>query len=381
MTGHLYLHSEKTLKTESKAPGAKRRILKFTTALASSALLFGAVGCAPTNTETQPADGAKPVVALLLPENVNPKWQKDADIFTAELKKSKPDAEVIVYTANNDDAVQQSQFETALTKGAKVVVLCAVDSASAAKLAERGAKENVPVVAFDHQINNSPNVALYVSPDGTEQGKITGEYVAEKTQKGDRIMFLNGSPTDNNAKLYHEGYHGVLDPLIKSGERELAGEAWTTGWDPQTAQRNVEQLLTTAQNKVDALVIPWDDGAGVAAQALKAQGLTDQVVLTGGDATAAALQRILLGTQTMTVLRDDREEARISAQATAGLLTDGKVPSSLVTGTVNNGAADIPAALLTPKIYDINNVAELVTDGWVTKEELCQGIPAGTGPC
>ena len=336
-------------------------------------------GCAATNADGPASDGA-PTVAFMVPENVNPKWQKDADIFTAELKMANPDAEVLFFSANNDDSVQQSQFETALTKGASVVVISAVDSASSAKLAERAAQENVPVIAFDHQINNTDKVALYVSPDGEVQGRITGEYVAANTEPGDRIMFLNGSPTDNNATLYHQGYHGVLDPMIASGERAAAGEEWTTGWDPQIAQRNVEQLLTTSQNQVDALVVPWDDGAGVAAAALQAQSLTGRVLVTGGDATTAALQRILLGTQTMTVLRDDREESRIAAQAAAGLLSDNAVPEDLITGTVDNGAGQIPAALLTPTVIDIDNIGTLVEDGWVSKDELCTGIAAGVGP-
>lgn len=227
---------------------------------------------------------------------------------------------------------------------------------------------------------NTADLSLFVGVDGIAQGEATGEWVAENAPEGARVLFLNGSPTDDNAVDFNEGYHSVLDPLIESGKLEMVGEDWVPGWDPQTAQSTFEQLLTKAGGDVDVVVVPWDDGAGVVSTVLRNEKLSD-VLVTGGDANLAGLQRVLLGEQSMTVIRDDQTQSVVSAQAIAGLLKDGKVPSDLITGSADYGAGDVPTHLLTPKVYTIDNINELVDSGWVTKDDLCNGIPAGTGPC
>ncbi len=368
------------ISTTRSRSAAVWRLRKGSVRVRTLAVTVATAACIGALTSSYAAEDG--TAAILLPENINPIWEKSGEAFAAELKERLPNATVLKFNANNDTSQQQTQFEAALTKGAEAIVMVAVDSNSAATLVDRAHRDGVPVIAFDHLINNTPNLAGYFSSDSLEQGRVLGKWVAENTKRGDKFVIINGSPTDNNARLYREGFMEFIQPLFDSGERVLAAEeVWVKGWDPQIAQTAIEGLLTKTKNDIDAVVIPWDDGAGVIAAALKRQDLTGKVIVTGGDATAAALNRILLGLQDMTVLRDHVDAAVRSAVAVAGYLKDGEFPADVFTSTYNNGAADIPSALGVPLVIGLGDVADLVDSGAVLGEPVCVDVPAGTGPC
>ncbi len=328
----------------------------------------------------QQSAAADPLVVLLLPENVTARWEgQDRPRFIAALKKLVPDARVEVQNALNDSSKQQAQAEAALVKGAKVLVVAAVDQKAAAVIVNAAKKQNVPVIAYDRLIRNSP-LAAYVSFDSVAVGAAEAGWLVKHTKQGDRIVIINGAPTDDNAHLVNKGTHRVLDPLFKSGARVKVAEQWVPGWDPSKAQAVMEQILTRVGNKVDGVASANDGMAGGISAALKAQRLETKVPVTGQDATVEALQRIILGTQGVSVFKDIRLQAAGAAQVTADFLA-GKTTSKAFNAKVANGKVQVPSVMLKVQPIDKTNVKTLITNGFISKAALCKGIPAGTGPC
>jgi D-xylose transport system substrate-binding protein len=322
---------------------------------------------------------AKPLVAFLLPENVTPRWEgSDAPTFKAALAKLVPAAQVDVLNALNDPSKQQAQAEAELAKGAKVLVIAAVDQKAAAVIVNKASAQHVPVIAYDRLIRNAA-LDFYVSFDSTAVGKAEAQWMVDHTKQGARLVIINGSTTDDNAHLVNQGIHAVLDPLFKSGARTLVAEQWTPGWDPSTAQTEMEQILTKAANKVDGVVSANDGMAGGIVAALKAQGLQGKVPTTGQDASLEGVQNVVLGTQGVTVFKDIRLQAQAAAQIVADIL-QGRTPSN-INAHVNNSQVSVPSVMLQVVPVDKANVKMLVTNGWITSQfgglpKVCTGLPA-----
>jgi D-xylose transport system substrate-binding protein len=339
----------------------------------------GSSSAPPTSPGTSTATStAKPIVAFLLPENVTPRWESsDAPTFKAELAKLVPGAQVDVLNALNSASTQQSQAEAELAKGAKVIVIAAVDAKAAAVIVNDAHTKGVPVIAYDRLIQNSP-LAYYVSFDSVAVGKAEATWMADHTKQGARLAIIEGSPTDNNAHLVAQGIHAVLDPMFKSGARVLVAEQWTPGWDPTTAQRETEQILTKAGNKVDGVVSANDGMAGGIIAALKAQGLQNKVPTTGQDASLEGIQNVIIGAQGVTVFKDFRLQAPAAAQIAADIL-QGKTPAN-INAHVSNDQVSVPSVMLQVVPIDTASVKTLVTNGWITSQygslsKVCTGLP------
>lgn len=324
------------------------------------------------------AAAAGPRVAFLLPENVTPRWEgSDAPTFKQAIEKLVPGVQVDVLNALNDPNKQQSQAEAELTKGAKVLVIAAVDQKAAAVIVNEANSQGVPVVAYDRLIRNSP-LAYYVSFDSVAVGKAEAQWMVDHLQKGARIVIIDGSPTDDNAHLVNQGIHEVVDPLLNSGAGTLVAEQWTPGWDPTKAQQEMEQILTKANNQVDGVISANDGMAGGIIAALKAQGMAGKVMTTGQDASLEGVQNVLLGYQGVTVFKDFRLQAPAAAQIAADILK-GQKPSN-INATVNNGQVDVPSVMLQVVPIDQGNVKTLVTNGWIDSQfggldKVMAGLP------
>lgn len=356
----------------------RRRLIAIAvTALAVLGIATTASGAAKRHTQ----QSSGPLVVFLLPENVTARWEsQDKPFFIAAMKKYYPSAQVEVENALNDASKQQAQAEAALAKGAKVLVVTAIDQKGAAVIVNDAKKQNVPVIAYDRLIQNAP-VAYYVSVDGVKIGDLQGSWLAAHTKKGARIAVINGSPIDDNAHLFAQGYMSKLNPLFKKGLRKQVANVWTPLWDPSKAQSEMEQILTKTNNGVDAVLSANDGMAGGIIAALSAQGLAGKVPVTGLDGTLNGLQLILQHKQSMTVWRSLREQAGKAAQITAALLKGQKPPAALFKGAVkNNGKVKVPWAKVTPHIITIANMNLEIKDGAVTKSQLCKGMPK-LGPC
>jgi len=322
--------------------------------------------------------GAGPIVALLWPENVTPRWeQSDRPILTSTLKKLVPGVQVDSLNALNNPAKQLAQAEAELAKGAKVLIVAAIDQKSFAVAVKKAAAQGVPVIAYDRLIKNSP-LAYYDSFNSVTVGEIEATWIAKHTTKGDRIVIINGSPTDDNAHAVNKGIHKVFDPLFKSGARVKVAEQWTPGWDPTKAQREMEQILTKANNEVDAVVSANDGMAGGIIAALKAQGLEGKVPTSGQDASLEGIQNVLLGYQGVTAFKDFRLQAPAAAQIAAAILK-GQTPK-VINGTIYNGQKNVPAVWLKVVPVSSSNLDLLVKNGWIKSQfgglsKVCKGMP------
>lgn len=325
--------------------------------------------------------GPSGTVAFLLPDTDTSRWeQQDRPSFIAAMHKLAPNVKVVVANALNDPQTQANQADAALTKGAKALVVTPVDQQAAATIVAKAKAQGVPVIAYDRMIQDAP-VSGYVSVDGVAIGKLQGNWLKDHTKQGDNLVVINGSSDDDNAHLFNQGYMSVLKPLFDSGQRKLVYQAWTKGWEPSTAQREMEQALTKNNNNVQGVLSANDGMAGGIVSALKAQGMAGKIPVTGLDGTPEGLQRILRGTQGMSAWRSLNEEAMKAAQGVVALVQGQQLPSQIYTKTKNNGSTDVAWAPVTPHAITKDNMQLVIDDGGVTKAQVCKGIASGVGPC
>ncbi len=326
---------------------------------------------------------AENLVVMLLPENVNPRWEsQDAHFFVEAMKEVAPGATVEVFNANNDTATQQRQAEQALTRGAEVLVVIPIDGNAAAIIADSAAEAGVPAIAYDRMIH-SENTSFWVQASMEKTGESQAQHVVDNTKSGDTLVMLKGSPTDPNAHVIFKGQMNILQPLFDSGERVLGYENWTQGWDPAIARRSMDQALTKLNNNVQGVVSSNDGNAAAAIASLAEQGMAGTIPVSGLDCTVQALQLILLEEQTQSVWRPFDKMAGVTANVVARLLA-GESVDDFITGTVKNDAdADVP--FVPVEHYSAvgeEGVAYVIeNDPSISKEDVCKGDAAATGFC
>lgn len=292
------------------------------------------------------------------------RWRKDRDIF---IKRAEAlGAEVIVQHADGDARRQNEQAENMITQGVDVLVVIPKDGVAAAQIVEIAHKEGVKVLAYDRLIMKS-DVDLYISFDNEQVGYLQAEYIARKIPNGNYFL-LGGAPTDNNAHLLRKGQMRALQPLIDRGEIKVVAKQWAIDWDARDALKKTEQVLTRHDNRIDAVVASNDGTAGGVIQALDAQKLTGKVPVSGQDAEKAACQRILAGTQAMTVYKPIHLIATTAAEAAVALAKGDAIPQA--TQTVNNDKTEVPAILLTPIQVDKDNLDVVIEDGFHKREDI-----------
>jgi D-xylose transport system substrate-binding protein len=309
-----------------------------------------------------------PKIALLLPETKTARYEsKDRPLFEAKAKEL-CNAQILYSNANQDAPTQQSQVDAALTNGAKALVLDPVDGEAAAASATKASQQKVPVIAYDRLIKNA-KIEAYISFDNAGVGKLQGQALLQALngKSNPSVVMINGDPTDNNATLFKQGAHSVLD-----GKVNVAKEYDTPKWSPDNAQQEMTQALTALSNKVDGVYAANDGTAGGAIAAMKAAGVSPLPPITGQDAELAAIQRIVNGTQTMTVYKAIVPEAETAAQMACDL-AQGKSLSTNTNGkTTDNGAGAIKSVLLTPVAVTKSNVKDtVVKDKFWTKSDIC----------
>jgi D-xylose transport system substrate-binding protein len=352
--------------------------------LCVAALVIGLGLAACGGDDDDDGGGGGPKVALLLPESKTTRYEAhDHPEFEEAVKAECSDCELIYSNANQDAAEQQSQMEAALTDGANVVVLDPVDSASAASMVQLAQQQDVPVVSYDRLILDTPDVAAYVSFDNVRVGQLQGEALAKKLAEDGNatgpIVRINGAPTDNNAKLFGQG---ATEEFTKANI-QVAKEYDTPDWSPDEAQTEMDQAITAlSQNGFNGVYAMNDGTAGGAIAAMTAAGIDPATKpTTGQDAELEAVQRILQGTQYMTVYKATKPEATAAAQIAVALARGEEIPSDLVPTQTNNGATDVPSNLLTPVAVTKENIATaefggqplIGPDGYWTAEQVCTG--------
>ncbi|MBD2090527.1 sugar ABC transporter substrate-binding protein [Microcoleus sp. FACHB-1515] len=339
------------------------------------------------NTEFSAAQGCNNVGVLLPESDTSARYEAyDRPLLEREIKAALPDVTIQYSNANGNADTQQNQAEAALTKGACILVVGPNDSEKAATIVQQAKASGVPVIAYDRLIQD-PDTAFYVSFDNERVGELQGQFIVDQFKAGElglkrgaNLAMINGSQTDNNALLFRQGALKALQPLIDSGDINLVYDQFTPNWEAARAQSAMEGVLTKESNNVQIAYVANDGLANTVIAALREQNLAGKVLVTGQDATLTGIQNILSGTQAMTIYKPIAEEARATAQLVAAL-SKGEDASSIANRqTELKGGGQVRSVLLDPVVVDQSNVADtVIKDGFLTKEEVCQGLPSGAG--
>lgn len=346
----------------------RNRRSAFTAILAASAIALA--GFATTS-----ASAAVGFVGVILPDAASSnRWESaDRPFLTAAFKAA--GVTVDIQNANGDVAAFQTIADQMLTKGAKVLILVNLDSASAKAVQDKAKKQGVPTIDYD-RLTLKGSASYYVSFDNVAVGKLQGQGIRSCLNKAGkkkaRIVYLNGSPDDNNATLFKQGYDSVLRPSITKKLYTLIDDTAVPGWDNVKGGTIFEQQLTKAGGKLDA-VVAANEGLGLAAVAvLKRNKLNGKVCVSGQDATVDGLRAILQGDLSNTVYKAIKAEAYGAAELAVALL-NGK-PATMATGKTNNGLVDVPSVLLKPVGITKANVRVVIKDGFQKRADVCKGI-------
>jgi D-xylose transport system substrate-binding protein len=310
-------------------------------------------------------------VGVLLPDTKSSvRWETvDRPLLTKDLKAA--GVKAIIDNAQGDKSTQQQQAEQMLTNGAKVLLLVNLDSGSGAAIAAEAKAKGAKVIDYDRLTLNGDS-DYYVSFDNVKVGKLQGEGLVNclGNLHGQYIAELNGSPTDNNATLFKQGYDSVLNPLYKSGKLKKVADQSVPDWDNQKALTIFEQMLQANNNKIDGVDAANDGLGNSVISALKARHLP-QIPVTGQDATLQGIQNILNGDQCMTVYKAIAKEASAASKIAVALLK-GQTPS--VNSKIDNGKKTIPAQFETPVAVTKDNIAQYFgAPDYPTKEQICVG--------
>ncbi len=303
------------------------------------------------------------------------RWKTDEAAIVAALEAA--GATYISTDAQSSSAKQLSDVESMITQGVDALIILAQDSAAIGPAVDAASAEGIAVVAYDRLIEDER--AFYLTFDNVEVGRMQARAVLAAQPSGNYVM-IKGSPTDPNADFLRGGQQEILQAAIDAGDIIIVDEAYTDGWLPANAQRNMEQILTANDNMVDAVVASNDGTAGGAVAALTAQGM-EGIAVSGQDGDHAALNRVALGTQTVSVWKDARELGRNAAEIAVALASD--------EATMIDGSADwtspsgttLSAMFLAPVPITADNLTVVTDAGWINVESLCQGVTDGRAPC
>jgi D-xylose transport system substrate-binding protein len=346
-----------------------RRTWKTAIAVVAAVLAVAVIaGCGSSDKSSSGGGGGgkSGKVAFLMPDQASTRYEKqDHPLFEQKLKQLCSGCSVIYQNADSDPAKQQQQATTAITQGAKVMVVDPVDAASLASVVNQAKSRGIKVVAYDRPFPKY-KVDFYVSFDNEKIGKLISTSLVDHLKqtgaasKGG-ILQINGSPTDAAAGLIKKGVHEGVDP---SGIKELA-EFDTPQWVPAKAQDWTSGQISKYGKKIVGVVAANDGTGGGAISAFKSAGVNPVPPVTGNDAELAAIQRIVSGDQYNTINKPIKIVASAAAEAAYALL-QGKQPkqTSVVFGT--------PAALYTPFVVTKDNVKEQMIDSGLMKaSDLC----------
>ena len=322
------------------------------------------------------ARNSRPVIGLSLDTLKEARWMADKDLFVK--RAGELGAGVLVHSANGDDTAQMNQVQTLITNGVDVLVIVPHDGTAMAAAVRAAHEAKIPVIAYDRIIRDC-DLDLYLSFDNVKVGEYQAKYLVDHlpTPGKGRIVRIYGAPTDNNAKMFKAGQDNVLKPYIERGDIKVVHEDWAEDWKPENAKR-ITQAAITAQGKFDAILASNDGTAGGAVQALSEENLAGKVLVTGQDAELVACQRIVNGTQAMTIYKPLKKLASSAAEVAVKMAKRGVV---IANNTVNNGKVDVPSVLgEVITVTKENMVDTVVKDDFQPYDEVYRDVPANARP-
>ena len=301
------------------------------------------------------------------------RWKTDEKAVKEQLAKL--GASYVSADAAGSPEKQLADIDGLIAKGAKALIILAMDKDAIAPAVAKARARKIPVIAYDRLIEE-PGV-FYITFDNREVGRMQARAVHAAKPKGNYVM-IKGSATDPNADFLRAGQQDVLADAIKRGDVRIVGEEYTEGWKPEVAQKNMEQILTRNGNKVDAVVASNDGTAGGVVAALSARGLKG-VPVSGQDGDHAALNRVALGTQTVSVWKDARDLGRQAASAAVALAAGKKVDGAK-TWAEGEKKVSMQAVFLKAVPITRDNLNVVLEAEHISKDELCRGVDKATGP-
>lgn len=308
-------------------------------------------------------------IGVILPDTESSvRWEaSDRPALEAAFEEAGVDYDI--QNAENDAERMTQIADTMIGDGVTVLAIVNLDSESGAAIQEKAASQGVATIDYD-RLTLGGSAEYYVSFDNTVVGELQGQGLADCLgDKPANIVYLNGSPTDNNATLFSAGAHSVLDPITSY---TVVGEQAVPEWDNEEAATIFQQLYTAADGKVDGVLAANDGLAGAAIGILEANGQAGQVPVTGQDATVEGLQNVLAGTQCMTVYKSATLEAGALADAAIALVNGEEAETTGMTED-SEGGRDVPSILLEPESITKDNVSSVIEDGGQTVEDVCAG--------
>jgi D-xylose transport system substrate-binding protein len=273
---------------------------------------------------------------------------------------------------------QAADIEGLIAQKVDVILVVAFDSDAILPSIQKISDAGIKSIAYDVQFED-PN-ALYVTFDNVGVGRAMAKTMLEKGKAEGNFAFIKGDKGDPNATFLFTGITEVLKANVDAGKIKNVCETFTDGWKPDNAQKNMEQCLTANDNKVDAVVSENDGMAGGVVAALEAQGLAGTVPVTGQDGDKAALNRVALGTQLVSVWKDSRVLGKVAGEAAVALANGAAMDSLPGVTKFNSGkkAVEMNSILLEPNPITKDNLNEVIDAGWISKDEACAGVKAGT---
>ena len=323
--------------------------------------------------QTYKNDDGKIVIGFISESMTVERWLRDRDIFVA--KAEELGAKVIVQNAYEDSTRQTEIGIDMVDSGVDVLVIVAYDKDTLGDLIKYAHTNNVKVIAYDRLITNS-NADLYISFDNYKVGYLMASTATEAVPRGNYLI-LNGPATDNNCFMINDGYKDVLQPLVDNGAVSIVGETWIEAWRDEAAYAFVDDLITKGV-RVDAILAGDDRLAEGAVNALSESRLAGTVYVTGQDAELAACQRIVEGTQHMTVYKPISQLAEGAAEIAVKMALNEDIGS---TQTIDDGTYDIPYIIYEPIPVTLGNIVDtVIKDGFYTVEQVYMNVPKSEWP-
>jgi D-xylose transport system substrate-binding protein len=357
-------YSEGLSRRAQVGQGGIMRMRALTSLLAGLCLLAACGGGGTAPPRRAETGGIK--IGLLLDDLRQERWKRDRDLFVSRVEELH--GKVDVRTGEGSADTQLKAANELLDAGVKVLVVVPNDLEKAVAIVDAAAAKKVPVISYDRLIRDA-DVALYVSFDNVKVGRMQAEALLTRAPRGNYVL-LGGAQSDNNARLLRDGQLEVLKPAVSSGAVKIVADPWIDRWDEAAARTEMTSILKKTKNIV-AVVASNDSIAKGAIDAIAEAKLAGKVAVSGQDAEVGACQRIVAGTQTMTVYKPLKPLARMAAGA-AWSLANGQPIDSLV--KMNNGKKDVPARLLDPiSVEKANLDVTVVSDGYHTHDEVYGG--------
>lgn len=304
------------------------------------------------------------------------RWKTDEAAMKAAIEANGD--KYISADAQLSAAKQLTDVESLIAQGVNALVVLAVDSGSVGAVVDKAAAEGIPVVGYDRLIEDDR--AFYLTFDNKGVGRIIAEQVKAAKPEGNYAI-IKGDKGDPNATFLFEGMMEVIGEDAKAGKINIACETFTDGWKPDNAQKNMEQCLTSQDNKIDAVLAENDGMAGGVIAALEAQGLS--VPVGGQDGDHAALNRVARGTQVVSVWKDARQLGAAAGNI-AAQLADGKALGDVEGAIKWSGGAkgvEMSAILLDPTPITKDNINVVIDAGHIAKDKVCEGAADGVNGC